>query len=156
MSSDHWIVTAKIRLSQQRNATQTTTTIHYDWALLNNRDIRDKYVLALRNKFDALREKIEIRTPNDKYDNFVYAHIEAAAKCLITKHRTKSRVPWEILTVKENPTDLKTASKCNRKNLTTTNALKLKMVQNELASIYLKEQTEYIKKSDYVSWYTYP
>ena len=108
-------------------------------------------MLALRNKFDALREKIEIRTPNDKYDNFVYAHIEAAAKCLITKLRTKSRVPWEILAVKENPTDLKTASKCNRKNLTTTNALKLKMVQNELASIYLKEQTEYIKKSDYVS-----
>ena len=38
---------------------------------------------------------------------------------------------------------MKTASKCNRKN--PTNALKLKKAQNELASIYLKEQTEYIQ-----------
>ena len=40
---------------------------------------------------------------------------------------------------------MKTASKCNRKNPTNTNALKLKKAQNELASIYLKEQTEYIQ-----------
>ena len=52
--TDHRIVTAKIRLSLRKNATRTTTTAHYDWALLNNRDIRDKYTLALRNKYDAL------------------------------------------------------------------------------------------------------
>ena len=40
---------------------------------------------------------------------------------------------------------MKTASKCNRKNPTNTNALKLKKAQNELANIYLKEQTEYIQ-----------
>ena len=40
---------------------------------------------------------------------------------------------------------MKTASKCNRENPTNTNALKLKKAQNELASIYLKEQTEYIQ-----------
>ena len=40
---------------------------------------------------------------------------------------------------------MRTASKCNRKNPTNTNALKLKNAQNELASIYLKEQTEYIQ-----------
>ena len=56
------------------------TTKHYDWALLNNKDIRDKYVLALRNKFDALQEKMEIHTPNDDYENFVNVHLEAAAK----------------------------------------------------------------------------
>ncbi len=32
---------------------------HYDWALLNNKDIRDKYVLELRNRFETLREKTE-------------------------------------------------------------------------------------------------
>ena len=37
------------------------------------------------------------------------------------------------------------AAKCNRKNPTNTNALKLKKAQNELANIYLKEQTEYIQ-----------
>ena len=36
VSSDHWIVMAKIRLSLQKNAKRTATTKHYDWALLNN------------------------------------------------------------------------------------------------------------------------
>ena len=57
VSSDHRIVTAKIRPSLRKNATRTTTTIHYNWALLNKKDIGDKYVLALRNKFDALHGK---------------------------------------------------------------------------------------------------
>ena len=38
-----------------------------------------------------------------------------------------------------------TASKTYRKNPTNANALKLKKAQNELASIYLKEQTEYVQ-----------
>ena len=58
-SSDHRIVTAKIRLTLRKNATQTATTKYYDLALLNNRDIRDKYVLELRNKFETLQEKEE-------------------------------------------------------------------------------------------------
>ena len=145
VSSDHRIFTAKIRLSLRKNATRTTTTIHYNWALLNNKDIRDKFVIALRNKFDALQEKAETRTPNDEYENFVNVRLEAAAKYIPTKHRTKSRVPWETLAVREQRADMKTASKCNRKNPTNTNALKLKKAQNELASIYLKEQTECIQ-----------
>ena len=59
VSSDHRIVTAKIRLILRNNTTGTTITVHYDWALLDNRDIRDKYALAQRNKFDALQEKTE-------------------------------------------------------------------------------------------------
>ena len=53
VSFDHRIVMAKIRLIIRRN-TARTTTVHYDWFLLNNRDIRDKYTLTLRNKFGAL------------------------------------------------------------------------------------------------------
>ena len=55
VSSDHQIVTAKIRLSLWKNTTWTATTKHYDWALLYNRDIRDKHVLELRNRFDYRR-----------------------------------------------------------------------------------------------------
>ena len=40
---------------------------------------------------------------------------------------------------------MKTASKSYRKNPTNTNARKLKTAQYQLASIYLKEQTEYIQ-----------
>ena len=81
------------------NAAKTTTTVHYDWSLLNNRDTRDKYTLTLRNKFDALQEILETPTLNDKYENFINAHLEAAAECIPTKQRAKPRVSWETLAV---------------------------------------------------------
>ena len=49
-----------------------------------------------------------------------------------------------MLAVREKCADVKTASKSYRKNPTNSNALKLKKAQNELAGIYLKEQTEYV------------
>ena len=63
------------------------TTIHCDWALLNNRDIRDKYALALRNKYDALQEKTKTHTLNEEYENFVYANLEAAMEFIPTKQK---------------------------------------------------------------------
>ena len=126
VSSNHWIVTAKIRLSLRKNVKRKTTTIHYDRDLLNNKDIRDKYVRALRNKFDALQEKTEIFISNEEYENFVNAHLETTAKYIPTKSKTKSRVPWETLAVREKRANMKTASKSNRKNPKNTNALKLK------------------------------
>ena len=101
MSSDHRIVTAKIRLNLRRNAAKTTTTLHYDWSLLNNRDINDKYTLTQRNKFDALQEISETPTPNDEYKNFVKTYLEAVAECIATKQRAKPRVPWETLANKK-------------------------------------------------------
>ena len=145
VSSDHQIVKAKIRLSLQKNAKRTVTTKHYDWALLNNRHIRDKYVLELRNRFETLQEKTEKSTPNDEYENFVNAHLEAAAKYIPTKLKTKYRVPWETLAVREKRALVKTASKNYWKNPTNTNARKLKTAQYQLAGIYIKEQTEYIQ-----------
>ena len=81
-----FFVTAKMRLILWKNATRTTTTVHYNWALLNNRDVRDKYALAQRNKYDALQEKTETHTPNE----------ETAVEFIRTKQRTKSRVPWRL------------------------------------------------------------
>ena len=93
VSSYHRSVTANIQLSLRRNAAQKIT-VHYDWSLLNNRNIRDKYTLTLRNKFDAIQKISEAPTPNDKYENFVNAHLEAAAAdCIPTKQRVRCRVP---------------------------------------------------------------
>ena len=145
MSSDHRIVTSKIRLSLRKNTTRTATTKYYDWALLNNRDIRDKYAIELRNRFETLQEKTEKGTPNDEYENFVDAHLKAASKCIPTKPRTKYRVSWETLAAREKRAPVKTASKSYWKNPIITNARKLKKAQYQSAGIYLKEQTEYIQ-----------
>ena len=85
-------------------------------------------------------------TPNDEYENFVEAHLEAVSKRIPTKTRTKYRVPWETLAVREKRALVKTAFKSYRKNPTNTNARKLEKAQYQLAGIYLKEQTEYIHR----------
>ena len=61
VSSDHRIVTAKIRLNLRKNATWTATTKHYDWVLLNNRNSRDKYVLELRNRQKKVPQMTNMR-----------------------------------------------------------------------------------------------
>ena len=100
--SDHRIVTTKIRLSLR-----PTTIVHYYWSQLNNRNIRDKYTLTLKNKFHALQEIPETPSANDEYENFVNAHLEVAAECLPIKQRlpwesTKQRVQWETLAVRKS------------------------------------------------------
>ena len=129
----------QIRLSLRRNASRTTTTVHYDWCLLNNGDIRDKYTLTLRNQSDEPQEISETLTLNDKYENFLNTQY------MPTKQRAKSRVPWEALAVRKKRAGMKTASECYRRSSTNISALKLKKAQNELTNIYMKEPTESIQ-----------
>ena len=137
VSTDHRIVTAKIRLSLRKNANRTKTSVLYEWAPLKSKDIRDKYTLALRNKYDSLQQQTETHTPNEEYDNFINTHLEVAAEFIQTK-QSKYRVRWETLAVREKRADMKTTSKRNRKNPNNTNALKLEKTQNKLANIYQK------------------
>ena len=106
---------------------------HLTFLFTINKFLKLYLSLAPRNKYDALQEKTETHTPNEECENLVNAHLEVAAEFIPTKQKTKSRVPWETFAVREKRADVKTASKCNRKNPTNTNALKLKKAQNELA-----------------------
>ena len=101
----------------------------------------------MRNRFKILQEKTEKGTLNDDYENFHNIHLEAAAKCIPTKPRTKYRVPWEMLAVREKRAHVKTVSKSYRKNPTNTNALKLKKVQNEEQTEYIQNQIDKIRDS---------
>ena len=148
VSTDHRIVTAKIRLSLRKNDKRTATTKHYDWALLNNKDVRDKYVLELRNRFETLQEKTEKSTPNDEYENFVNAHLEAAAKYIPTKIKTKYRVPWVTLAVREKRALVKTASKNYRKNPTNTKCPKTKNGTISISRLIYKGTDRIHSKSD--------
>ena len=112
---------------------------------LTTKTLETNMQLELRNRFETLQEKTEKVTPNDEYENFVEAHLEAASKWIPTKPRTKYRVSWETSEVREKRALVKTVSKSYRKNPTNTNARKLEKAQYQLAGIYLKEQAEYIQ-----------
>ena len=135
----------KIQLSLRRNAARTTTTVHYDWSLLNNRDIRDEYMLTRRNKFDAFQEISETPTANNEYVTFVNAHLEATSEFVPTQQRVKPRVPWKTLAGRKKRADVNIASLRNRSNPTNINMQKPKKAQNELTNVYLKEEIEYIQ-----------
>ena len=85
VSFDYRIDAAKIWLSLRRNAARTTKTVDYEWSLINNRDIRDKYTLTVRDKFDAPQEISDTSILKDEYNNFVNAYLKAAAECIPTK-----------------------------------------------------------------------
>ena len=63
-----------------------------------------------KKKFHTLQETSESHTPNDEYENFVTAHMEAAAECIPTKWKVKIRVPLESLVVRKKRYSLNKAS----------------------------------------------
>ena len=85
---------------------QTDKITCFDWSLLTNRDIVNKYTVTVRNKFDTLQEISETHTPNDEYENFISAYMKAVAECIPTEPRTKYKVPRETLAVRKKRDDM--------------------------------------------------
>ena len=79
---------------------QATKTTHYDWFLLNNRDISEKYMITLRNKFAAFHEISETFTPKDEYVNFVNVYMKATEECIPIKLRAKHRYRYRYEYIK--------------------------------------------------------
>ena len=71
--------------------------------------------MTLRNKDDALQKISVTLIPNDEYENFVNAHMKAAAECIPTKLTARHRVPWETLVDKKKRDSVKTATLCNKR-----------------------------------------
>ena len=58
--------------------------------------------MSQRYVFDALQEKSETHTPNDEYENFVNAQLNAAiTECIPTEQKAKPRVSWDTLAVRK-------------------------------------------------------
>ena len=91
VSSDYRIILAKIHLSLCRNKT--------------NNDIRNYYMVNIRNKFDTYQEISDRHTSNDKY-KFFYHPYEAAAKHIQAKPRAKC----EAIAIREKRNNMKMAS----------------------------------------------
>ena len=49
----------------------------------------------------TLQDTSERYILNDDYENIITIHIEAAAKCIPTKPRTKCRIPQESIAVRK-------------------------------------------------------
>ena len=63
--------------------------VYTERASVTNRDISNKYTVTIRNKFNTLQEITESHTTNDEYENFLTAHIEVVAECILIKPKPK-------------------------------------------------------------------
>jgi exonuclease III len=145
VSSDHRIVSARIRLSLRANKPKAARSPRYDWStLVSNDDIQNRYTTTVRNRFDILQLKTDHHTPNSTYDNFVTAHNEAAVDCIPLKPKVKRRVPWETVAVLKQRDQLKSVAKLKNLNPIKSNISKFKKAQKDLAEIYNLEQRNYV------------
>ena len=146
VSSDHRIVTTSIRLSLRSNKVKSESTPRYDWSSLKNTDIRDKYTIAVKNRYESLLAEHEEPTPCMKYASFISAHDKAAAECIPMKPKSKRRVPWETEAVLKKRANVKALGKTKNERHTKENVSKFKQSLTELSELYDLEQEEYVKK----------
>ena len=58
-------------------------------------------MVTVKYKINNLQEIFGTYTPNEEYENFVNALMEAAAEYILTKPRAEHKVPWETLVFRE-------------------------------------------------------
>ena len=73
-------------------------------------------------KVDIHQEISKRHTPNDKCENFITSHLEAAAECILTKARAKCRVLWESVAVRRKWEKVKKASLLHKRKPANGNA----------------------------------
>lgn len=94
VSTDHRIVTSKLKLSLRANKTKKSSRQPYNWSTLSHdNQIKQRFIFELRNRFDALQAQEQEPTANTTYENFVRSHQEAAKKCIPLKPKVKPKGP---------------------------------------------------------------
>ena len=60
---------------------------NYDWSVLKNKEIKDNYIIELKNRFESLR--IENETSTETYENLIQANKETTKELILKKSKTK-------------------------------------------------------------------
>ena len=145
VSSDHRIVSSKIRLSLRANKPLTNNSPRYDWSTLEDPNICNLYSVKVTNQYNALNNLIENPSPNILYENFINAHIDAAKEYIPLKPKIKRRVPWESDAIIEKRKQLKEAATRENSTPSRANTILRQEKQKELTNLYDEEQKKYIQ-----------
>ena len=79
ISTDHRIVSLRIKLSLRANKKKSYTKITYNWEhLINNEDLQNQFSTSLRNRYKILQHEDTNESANNAYQNFVKTHKETA------------------------------------------------------------------------------
>ena len=146
ISTDHRIVSLRIKLSLRANKKKSNTKIAYNWEhLINNEDLQNQFSTSLRNRYNILQHEEINESANNVYQNFVKAHKETADMLIPQKEKVKRKVPREKETIIEKRKQLKKLAQMKNRNATRANVRKHKQAQKDLKATYFKEQQKYIQ-----------
>ena len=95
VGSDHRIVTAELKL-KLRATKNTKKKSKHDWSqLIENQEIKAKYNVEVRNRFDMLNTEDNTQSADSIFQSIVTAH-KATAEAVIPKlQKSKPALPWE-------------------------------------------------------------
>ena len=94
ISTDHLIVSLRIKLSLHANTKKSNTKIACNWEhLINNEDLQNHFSTSLRNRYNILQHEDTNESANSAYQNFVKAHKETADMLIPQKEKVKRKVP---------------------------------------------------------------
>ena len=146
ISTDHRIVSLRIKLSLRANKKKSNTKIAYNWEhLINNEDLQNQFSTSLRNRYNILQHEEINESANNVYQNFVKAHKETADMLIPQKEKVKRKVPRENETIIEKRKQLKKLAQMKNRNATRANVRKHKQAQKDLEATYFNEQQKYIQ-----------
>ena len=151
--SDHRIVSGHIRLSLRANNRKLNTSPPYLWkSLVHDRNVRDRYTIQVRNRFDILETENIVDDPNTTYENFIKAHQEAASSCVPLKPKKRKRVPWESQAIQDQREKIRSSAARKNDKPTPQNVTKFNREKQKMTRIYRNELETYIQdKIDTIS-----
>ena len=145
ISTDHSIVSSRIKLSLQANKKKSNTKIAYNWEhLISKEDPQNLFSTSLRNRYNILQQEDTNESANNAYQNFVKAHKETADMLIPQEEKVKSKVPWENETIIEKRKQLKKLAEMKNRNATRAKVRKNKQAQKDLEATYFNEQQKYV------------
>ena len=101
--------------------------------------MRSSFVIKVQNRFEALQNKSLFHTANSIYSNFEIACKEIAVETIPLKPKTKRRIPWENLNIRNKCKILHEAAQQKDNNPTIENIRKTCNAQKELSHAYETE-----------------
>jgi hypothetical protein len=119
VSSDHRIVSTHVTLSLRANKSTKNAITPLDWSSLReDENIRNRYSIAVRNRFEALQQNDEHPNADSTYNNFVSAHKNAAEIVIPLKPKLKRKIPWETENISKKREYLQKAA-CRKNSIPT-------------------------------------
>ena len=101
ISTNHCIMSLRIKLSLRAKTKKSNTKIAYNWEhLINNEDLQNQFSTSLRNRYNILQHEDTNESVNTAYQNFVKAHKETAEMLTPQKEKVKRKVSWQNKTKK--------------------------------------------------------